>query len=472
MKVCAAANGGGGKRGILPHEHAAVVSPILQTFSRSVAFQATIVDAENRRKIGLIVDVYAISTISLTPDAIQQTAHRLMPMLQKIGWKSGSEPTTTTERILKETEASTDAALRELARDVAGGNAQPQSSPQFEELEEEEEEYAPADVDTSLMETWQSQQQELDQMFEEIQSNQLADLPDIPMPKQFGKLHCLYEYQRQGIKWMYRQETSDSKPSWFKRMNDGKWICTVSGLSQLQDPHPIRGGVLADGKLLLKNQWSERVFPRRTYLQLTRTFLSLSSKDMGLGKILQTLGLILSNPPHGTKAYPYKERGINSNTAVARCTLIVCPVTVISNWLCQIRKHVNDHVDCKVLKVGTYHGANRGKTLPLVKFNKIDILLTSYHTLAADLRKLESEAAEKKKQKKRKNAGGKDLSIFQLQFHRTILDEAHVIRSGSRTDLFKAPMKLRAKYRWCLTGTPFVSKGRRSSCKTRAKFTL
>lgn len=181
---------------------------------------------------------------------------------------------------------------------------------------------------------------------------------------------------------------------------------------------------------------------------------------MGLGKTLQTLGLILSNPPEGQKSYPYKERSLCSN-APPRCTLIVCPVTVVSNWVLQIRKHVNGNIDNKVLKVATYHGSNREKSVPLVQYNKVDILITSYHTLAADLKKLEAEAADpaafKKKQKKRKISGNQ-LSIFDVAFHRLVLDEAHIIRSGSKTGLFKAAVKLQSKYRLGLTGTPFVNR--------------
>jgi len=233
----------GGKLGTLPRDHAEVLFPML--LSSKVAFQATIIlIAENRRKMRLIVDVYAKSNRALTPDDIQQASNHVNPMLQKVDWKLGSQPTT--EHILKETEAATEKALRELAREVAATGEAHAPSPEF--VLEEEDWEAPADVDMSLMADWQSQQQGLDKMFEEIQSKQLADLPDVPMPKQFEKMD-LYDYQKDGIRWLCNQERSDSKPSWFKQVDNGKWLCTVSGLSQLKDPHPIRGGILADGTL-------------------------------------------------------------------------------------------------------------------------------------------------------------------------------------------------------------------------------
>ena len=171
----------------------------------------------------------------------------------------------------------------------------------------------------------------------------------------------------------------------------------------------------------------------------------------------------MTNPPEGQVGYPFKERSISSGNAAPRCTLIVCPVTVTSNWVLQIRKHVNGGVDNKVLKVAVYHGPNREKRIPLVQYNKIDVLVTSFHTLSADLKKLEQEEQStdpsvlKKKQLKKRKVAGKQPSIFEVLFHRVVLDEAHVIRSGSKTGLYKAAIMIRANYRLCLTGTPFVN---------------
>ena len=269
----------GGKLGTLPRDHAEILFPML--LSSKVTFQATIIlIAENRRKMRLIVDVYAKSNRELTPDDIQQASNHVNPMLQKVDWKSGSQPTT--DQILKETEAATEKALRELAREVAATGEAHAPSPEF--VLEEEDWEAPADVDMSLMADWQSQQQGLDKMFEEIQNKQLADLPDVPMPKQFEKMD-LYDYQKDGIRWLCNQERSDSKPSWFKQLDNGKWLCTVSGLSQLKDPHPIRGGILADGTC---GGVCVCVVIAVSVLVLTQSsscFGNMYAADMGLGRL-------------------------------------------------------------------------------------------------------------------------------------------------------------------------------------------
>lgn len=84
----------------------------------------------------------------------------------------------------------------------------------------------------------------------------------------------------------------------------------------------------------------------------------LRSHDLcaGLGKTLQTLGLILSNPPEG-HSYPCKNRQVRNRNAAPRCTLIVCPLSVMATWMVEITKHVNQGKKNKNLTAMIYHGA-------------------------------------------------------------------------------------------------------------------
>jgi SWI/SNF-related matrix-associated actin-dependent regulator of chromatin subfamily A3 len=121
------------------------------------------------------------------------------------------------------------------------------------------------------------------------------------------------------------------------------------------------------------------------------------------------------------------------------CTLIVCPVSVLSNWTDQI----NQFVAPGALSVELYHGPNRHSVLPQVKSGNVDVLLVSYNTLA------DKGAAPKKKKTKRE-------SIFDIDFHRIVLDEAHTIRN-SKTRSFKAVSMIKADRKLALTGTPFIN---------------
>lgn len=175
----------------------------------------------------------------------------------------------------------------------------------------------------------------------------------------------------------------------------------------------------------------------------------------------------MANPPKGL-SYPRNNAHLAARSkmtqrggrGVPTCTLIVCPLTVIANWEHQILLHVNGRVRNTNLRVDTYHGPKRDAKLLLVQQDGVDILMTSYHTLASDYRKWMDVDDDD-----RKNGGDKKIPklkkqrkgpfIFDIEFHRVILDEAHIVRSSS-TGLWKAVMNLRTQRKLCLTGTPFV----------------
>ena len=87
-----------------------------------------------------------------------------------------------------------------------------------------------------------------------------------------------------------------------------------------------------------------------------------------------------------------------------------------------------------------------------VVHEEIDIMLTSYHTLASDFKNYELAITEPDVAKKRIAP-----HIFEIDFHRIVLDEAHIIRS-SKTGLFKSVTSLSSKRKLCLSGTPFVNR--------------
>lgn len=228
---------------------------------------------------------------------------------------------------------------------------------------------------------------------------------------------------------------------------------------------------------------------------------------MGIGKTLQTLGLILANPPEDRDYnFPKSEkpaaRKMPSKTALSKLkppaltrvledarvspmpsttktamvnacmdglkqgtisieqyyrsteapktTLIVCPVSVMSNWTTQI----NDHVRENTLRVEIYHGPARHDLLS--NLNDIDVLIASYNTISydfADLDKANKRNGKEPAMKKRK----KSSPLFEARFHRIILDEAHSIRS-SKTRTYRAITSVQADRKFCLTGTPLTNR--------------
>ena len=154
----------------------------------------------------------------------------------------------------------------------------------------------------------------------------------------------------------------------------------------------------------------------------------LLADEMGVGKTLQTLCLILANPP--------------KKDSDSKVNLLVCPKTVIPHWQSEIKKHLKDGT----LSCTVYEGESRGRVLPDLNKLHVDILFVTYETLRAEYTKF--------KEKK-----GKFKTLFDedIKFHRIILDEAHFIRDESKKSS-KAVNAVNATYKLALTGTPFINK--------------
>lgn len=163
-------------------------------------------------------------------------------------------------------------------------------------------------------------------------------------------------------------------------------------------------------------------------------------------------------------------------------TLIVCPASVLRQWARELDDKVAEESKLSVL---VYHGATRTKDP--AELAKYDVVVTTYSIVAIEVPKqplvdeddfdekngenygLSSAFNVNKKRKKATNVGKKgkkgrkgiDSSSFdcgsgplaKVGWFRVILDEAQTIKNH-RTQVARACCSLRAKRRWCLSGTP------------------
>ncbi|XP_074657843.1 uncharacterized protein LOC141910879 [Tubulanus polymorphus] len=119
-----------------------------------------------------------------------------------------------------------------------------------------------------------------------------------------------------------------------------------------------------------------------------------------------------------------------------RGTLIVCPLSVLSNWVDQLEEHVDARVH---LAIYSYYGPQRCKRVALLE--KQDIVLTTYMTLATDWREANNPKTMTKS------------PLHEVKWLRVVLDEGHIIRNP-KAQQTKAIVDLTAERRWVLTGTP------------------
>ncbi|XP_028767009.1 helicase-like transcription factor CHR28 [Neltuma alba] len=170
-----------------------------------------------------------------------------------------------------------------------------------------------------------------------------------------------------------------------------------------------------------------------------------------------------------------------SSKRPAAGTLVVCPASVLRQWARELEDKVGDEAKLSVL---VYHGGNRTKDP--VELANYDVVLTTYSIVTTEVPKqplveedeideryeekfgLSFESSYGKKRKKtydgckksKKGKKGIDSSfdcasgpLAQVGWFRVILDEAQTIKNH-RTQVARACCSLRAKRRWCLSGTP------------------
>jgi SWI/SNF-related matrix-associated actin-dependent regulator of chromatin subfamily A3 len=148
---------------------------------------------------------------------------------------------------------------------------------------------------------------------------------------------------------------------------------------------------------------------------------------MGLGKTLQMISLIVA------------DRASNEANGA---TLILAPLSVMSNWSGQIEHHVKaEHA----LRVSTYHGARKINLNP-TSVNDFDVFVTTYDTMMSEFWD----------NKTKPSTVPRTSGLFSINWRRIILDEGHIIRNPS-TKKAVAACALPAKSRWVLTGTPIIN---------------
>ncbi|KAJ7346747.1 SNF2 family N-terminal domain-containing protein [Mycena albidolilacea] len=156
---------------------------------------------------------------------------------------------------------------------------------------------------------------------------------------------------------------------------------------------------------------------------------ALCADSMGLGKTLTMLALILA-----TKADVPKD--------FSNSTLIVAPLSVLSNW----EKQIDDHCAHKSLTYYVYYGTKRD--ISPKELRKFDVVITTYQTVAGEHDDKDSAPSKKKKKVEK--------VLLDIQWKRVVLDEAHTIRNP-KTKMAKAVCALPAQRRWALAATPIIN---------------
>ncbi|KFX92091.1 hypothetical protein V490_05574 [Pseudogymnoascus sp. VKM F-3557] len=155
----------------------------------------------------------------------------------------------------------------------------------------------------------------------------------------------------------------------------------------------------------------------------------LLGDEMGMGKTIQAVSLIMSD-------YPAKNP-----------SLVLIPPVALMQWQQEIEQYTDG-----TLKTFVYHGTNSAaKGVTVATLRKYDVILMSYNSLESLYR------FQEKGRKRKDEVAFQKSPVHQIQFHRVILDEAHNIKQRT-TGSAKACFALKADHKWCLSGTPLQNR--------------
>uniref|UniRef100_A0A8C0J4D9 Helicase like transcription factor n=1 Tax=Chelonoidis abingdonii TaxID=106734 RepID=A0A8C0J4D9_CHEAB len=282
----------------------------------------------------------------------------------------------------------------------------------------------------------------------------------------------LLPHQKQALAWMVSRENSKELPLFWEEKNSF-YYNTLTNFAEKERPETVLGGILADdmglGKtlatiaLILTNFHDGKPLPvekiksdqlhkvrswlsgKKTIFSFSLLFFSLSPEETSCNvepnisnvkKKSETIQSQYSSSRPKSVTSIFSGTGSvqsvkkNDSEEGPRTTLIICPLSVLSNWIDQFEQHIRPDVH---LNIYVYYGPDRSKDPAFL--SKQDIILTTYNILASDY------------------GSRGDSVLHRLKWLRVVLDEGHTIRNPNAQQT-KAALNLEAQRRWILTGTP------------------
>jgi SWI/SNF-related matrix-associated actin-dependent regulator of chromatin subfamily A3 len=244
-----------------------------------------------------------------------------------------------------------------------------------------------------------------EQMVEQfgVREDDLAKMPKAAQPE--ALLTELHDFQLQGLQWMLDKESpqlpkagsKDIVQLWQPHPSIPKAFTNLATNFSIKEPGLASGGILAD--------------------------------DMGLGKTIQIISLIMADRALGRR-----------NKDACDATLILAPVSVMSNWSTQMKKHLKEEY---ALRVMFYHGTRKQPITPKT-IGDYDVVISTYESVSSEWYSQKSTTLPRQS------------GVYSVNWRRIILDEGHNIRNPKAKRTI-AVTNLLAQSRWALTGTPIIN---------------
>ena len=170
------------------------------------------------------------------------------------------------------------------------------------------------------------------------------------------------------------------------------------------------------------------------------------AEEMGLGKTVEMIALICLH----RRSLSVQHMGARSSLRGSSATLIITPPSILQQWMNEIQALAPN------LKTMIYEGIkpeylkmNDGDVVD--RLLQHDIVLTTYHTLAAEIHY--SDAPPDRSLRHEKKYERRRSPLVQIDWWRVVLDECQMIESGV-SNAAKVAQLIPRQNAWAVSGTP------------------
>ncbi|OAR01007.1 hypothetical protein LLEC1_02176 [Akanthomyces lecanii] len=252
----------------------------------------------------------------------------------------------------------------------------------------------------------------------------------------------LFPYQKRTLKWLLHREGIK---------------CTPSGMEPIPDSVPqtycdtFRDVKDADGTTFYLSDVFHAVTRNKTPYHVADRVMKggILAEEMGLGKTLEIIGLILLNQRQDSSQdsldYCLNSDGLLKTNA----TLIVTPESLRQQWMTEIARHAPS------LRVIHYQGCKKleedEESKAVAKLASYDVVISTYYVLSQELH-FATDPPERSRRFERAYKRPKS-PLVQISWWRVCLDEAQMIESGVSQAASVARVIPRINA-WGITGTP------------------
>lgn len=252
----------------------------------------------------------------------------------------------------------------------------------------------------------------------------------------------LFPYQKRTVKWLLHREGVKWTSSGAERIPDAIGKPVFDTFRDVND---------AEGNTVYISDVFHVVTRNKTPYHLADKAMKggILAEEMGLGKTLEILGLILLNERQDVSEDPSEPSKDADGLLKTKATLIVTPESLRQQWMTEIARHAPS------LRVINYQGCRKleeyEEAKAVAELAAYDVVITTYSVLSQELH-FATDPPERSRRYERAYKRPKS-PLVQISWWRVCLDEAQMIESGVSQAASVARVIPRVNA-WGITGTP------------------